>query len=155
EVFESLNDGDGNSQSRLLYKRLGRGAIAAARLLQEGVLEQDKRVRQIFRKSLEPLNAFTDIKALTPLLSTKLPNSSSWLYIFLIDYLFESNYTENVGAVIILANVLPNDHARIDEVRDYILSAPADYISCIIESLEQRRFTKSWPDAVKPQSWFL
>ena len=53
-VLMEIDESD-EPESRVLNRRLGRGGIVAARLLQEGVLEQDKRVREQFRNSILPL----------------------------------------------------------------------------------------------------
>ncbi len=98
KVLENLNEGD-DEDFRLLKRRLGRGAILAARLLQEGVLEQDKRIRQQFRKCLEPLTASTDAELLKTLVEVNQPNSKAWLHNFLISSLREKQYSENIGAL--------------------------------------------------------
>lgn len=89
-VLEHLNEGDGDPQTRLLSRRLARGALLAARLLEEGVLEQDKRIRQQFRNCLEPLAALTDAVTLGPLVQVRQSNSESWLFTFLLERLRES-----------------------------------------------------------------
>ena len=109
EVLERLNDGNGDSINRLLNRRLGRGGLIAGRLLQEGVLEQDKRVRLQFRKCLEPVGAFVDIASLLSFTEVSQLNSCSWLLTFLIELLKEADQTENIGAAILLTYLLPDD----------------------------------------------
>ncbi|MBW4447374.1 MAG: hypothetical protein KME38_11035 [Spirirestis rafaelensis WJT71-NPBG6] len=133
EVLENLNEGD-DENLRLLRRRLGRGAILAGRLLQEGVLEQDKRIRQQFRKCLEPLAASLEIELLDPLIQVSRPNSQSWLYSFLISCLHDNNLTETLGAAIVLVNTLPDNHEKVEEVSDFLIASPSDYISCVLTS---------------------
>jgi hypothetical protein len=54
DQLRRLNDGD-NDDYGVLNRRAGKGALLAARLLSEGVLEQDKSVRQSFRECLTVL----------------------------------------------------------------------------------------------------
>ena len=134
EVLERLNDGNGDSINRLLNRRLGRGALIAGRLLQEGVLEQDKRIRLQFRKCLEPVGAFTDISSLLPFTEIRQPNSYSWLLTFLIELLKEADQTENIGAAILLTYLLPDDDPRATEVIDLLLHSSPNYISTVLTS---------------------
>jgi hypothetical protein len=84
DVLSKLNDGDGAEQTRILSRRLARGSLVGARLLQEGVLEQDKRIRQQFRRGIEPLLGCTDAGAVIG--SVRQPYSRAWLADILIRY---------------------------------------------------------------------
>jgi len=133
QVLESLNEGDEESL-RLLGRRLGRGAILTARLLQEGVLDEDKRIRQQFRKCLEPLAGFTETDLLRGLIQVNRPDSQSWLYNFLISLLQDHNSTESIGAAIVLSQILPDDHSKKEEVANFLLASPLNYLSYVITS---------------------
>jgi hypothetical protein len=154
QVLEHLNEGDGDPQSRLLSRRLGRGALLAARLLQEGVLEQDKRIRQQFRKCLEPLAGFMEVEALRPLILVGQPNSESWLINFLVESLREANPTESIGAAIVLAHILPDGHQHEEEVKDFFLAAPPAYISVVLASMTSSRHSEERPSTILTH-WFL
>jgi hypothetical protein len=157
EVLENLNEGE--EDFRLLGTRLARGAILAARLLQEGVLEQDKRIRQQFRKSLEPLVGSMESTLLSPLTQINHPNSAAWLYTFLIDCLIERTCAENVGAGNILVQILPDNHERSSEVSEFISDAPSNYLSALLTSssslqdlqIERHSIHKS----IMPKKWFV
>ena len=152
QILEHLNESD-DSDFRLLYQRLGRGAIPAARLLQEGVLEQDKGVRQQFRKCLEPLVASVHSAMLSPLNHVGQPNSFTWMVRFLISCFQEKKETENIGAAIVLLNVLPDGHKNIEEVSSFILSVSPEYFSILLTS----QFTMEEIHGIGPESrpfWF-
>ncbi|MCF2146660.1 hypothetical protein IQ276_009390 [Desmonostoc muscorum LEGE 12446] len=153
-VLENFNEGD-DENLRLLKRRLGRGAILAARLLQEGVLEQDKRIRQQFRKCLEPLTASLEIELLYPLIQVSRPNSQSWLYSFLISCLHDKNLTESVGAAIVLVNILPDNHEKVEEVSNFIIASPSDYISCVLTSNLLTRDGKMGRQSNPVKHWVL
>jgi hypothetical protein len=150
DALESLNEGDGDPQARLLRRRLGRGALVGARLLQEGVLEQDKRNRQQFRKSIEPMCAFASTREVNPLLRVRQPNSKQWLDNFLVDWLAEADRSESLGALISLAQVLPDTHPRVEQVAEFLLASPPDYTAALLRGL----VSPEWRPG-SPQTWFV
>lgn len=133
-VLEALDDGAEEQHARRFRRRLGRGALLAARLLKEGVLEQDKRVRQHFRKCMEPLMAFTDFSELRALVGVTQPNSLAWLINFLVEHLRDASPNENIGAAIVLLYILPNSHEFTSEVSAYLLSASPEYFEVALST---------------------
>jgi hypothetical protein len=154
QVLENLNEGEEDC-FRLLNRRLGRGAILAARLLQEGVLDEDKRIRQQFRKCLEPLAGSTEMELLRNLNDTTRSDSQSWLYEFLISLLHENNPTESIGAAIVLAQILPDDHSKAQEVSNLFLDSPPEYLSCILAPNAGFRDFGTGRITVQFRRWFL
>jgi hypothetical protein len=152
-VLEYLNEGEENNHIRLLMRRLGRGAFLTARLLQEGVLEQDKRLRQQFRKCLEPLTSSTQIDDLLPMILVSQTNSLTWLINFLFDTLHEADRNESIGAVIVLTYVLPDDDKRVGEIREFLLDYPSEFNSIILEAIPTAEYNiKEYPH---PKEWYL
>lgn len=152
-VLEYLNEGEENNNCRLLMRRLGRGAFLSARLLQEGVLEQDKRLRQQFRKCLEPLISSTQIDDLLPMILVSQTNSLIWLINFLFDALHEADRNESIGAVIVLTYVLPDDDKRVEVIREFLLDYPAEFNSIILEAIPTAEYgMKEYPH---PKEWYL
>jgi hypothetical protein len=141
EELSKLNEGEPDEPNRILHRRAGRGAIIAARLLSEGVLEQEKAVRQRFRECLTPMAAFANVGRLGNLVYARHENSSTWLTSFLIDKLRESTYAENIGAAIVLSHTVMDGDAPVDEIVRFLKSAPGDFIAAITES-----FTGRWLD---------
>lgn len=154
QVLEGLNEGDEES-FRLLGRRLGRGAILTARLLQEGVLDEDKRIRLQFRKCLEPLAGFTETDLLRGLIQVNRADSQSWLYNFLISLLQDNNSTESIGAAIVLSQVLPDDHTKKEEVANFLLASPSNYLSYVIASNPTRRDILLGRQSINIKTWFL
>jgi hypothetical protein len=158
EVLERLNDGNTEGHERLLCRRLGRGALLANRLLQEGVLEQDKRVRQQFRKCLEPITAFVDNAVLHSSAEIRQPNSRSWYLSFLVESIRENDRTESVGASILLTCALEGNDPRVAEVESFILNSPPDYLATVLESQiadDWRREPRGvyWRDVPRWDGW--
>jgi len=154
QVLENLNEGDEESL-RLLGRRLGRGALLTARLLQEGVLDEDKRIRQQFRKCLEPLAGFTETDLLRGLIQVNRPDSQLWLYNFLISLLQDHNSTESIGAAIVLSQILPDDHNKKEEVANFLLASPLNYLSYVITSNPTRRYIFHGRQYNSIKYWFL
>jgi hypothetical protein len=156
DVLQRLNDGDGTPAVRLLHRRIARGALTGARLLQEGVLEQDKRHRQRFRSTLEPLTGFTGIRNLAILIAPHQSSSREWQLNFLIERLSEADRTENVGAMILLAHLLPNEDSRVSDAAKYIIDSPSEYASALMCGALLRENEHHYqPQYRPPQQWFL
>ncbi len=157
QVLLQLDQSENEPDLRLLYRRLGRGALLVARLLNEGVLEQDKRIRGQFRTCLEPLYSFTDIAALSDLIDVSHANSLIWLCNVLSEALKEVHYSENIGAAIVLTYILPDNHQRVAEIRDYLLSSPPHYLSTIINRRSQEDgYDSEYSVLAKPlQKWLV
>lgn len=167
DVLEAWNQGDeaqeeevGEDDARpllLLYSRLARGAIAAARLLHEGVLEQDRRVRERFRNALQPLIASPDSDILWPLIATEHAGSRRWLLHFVLRAVRESSHAESVGAAIVLIQLLEDDdEARLlDEARGFFLEAPANYLSFVLSSISPYEMDGKAVYASDNQVWLM
>lgn len=134
EELRRQNEGDTEGNDQILNRRAGKGALIVARLLSEGVLEQDKTIRQRFRDCMTPMAAFANINRLQSLLHVRHPNSSTWLLNFLLEKLRESAYAENIGAAIVLCYVLPDGHARIPELIQLLKKASGNYMAAVIDS---------------------
>jgi hypothetical protein len=149
-VLERLNDGEGETEIRLLRRRLGRGALLTARLLQEGVLEQDKRIRQRFRECLLPITAFSDARDVRSMLNVSQANSLNWELNFLVECMREFDRVENIGATILLAELLPDDDSRVNEVSQFIMSSSGDYLVALLVGMrlpgrnEKPKLLRKW-----------
>jgi hypothetical protein len=132
-VLVQLDDG-GDREARALNRRLARGGIIAARLLQEGVLEQDKRLREQFRSCLVPLIGCID--AADYLSKIKSLHSVQWLIEVLIAVLNEQAEHETIGALITLANIFTDTDSRSEHLRDIVLKASGSYQRFFLEQVE-------------------
>jgi hypothetical protein len=138
EALTRLNEDVMAGNARALSRRLALGGIIAARLLEEGVLEQDKRVRQQFRKCFEPL--FASLAAAQSLDGIDRANSKAFLQDALIDALLEQSEAENIGAAVVLALRLNDNHPRLAEVRDYFASSSISYQSAVLQSIKSDEY---------------
>lgn len=158
QVLVSADANGGCHNEVLFWKRLAVGAMLGIRLLNEGVLEQDKRLRQLFVGVLTPLYALSDLRSINLLTEKKHVNSHSWLLNSMIEHLFKSSEAESLGAAISLIISLPSDHPRLDEVSARLFGASDDYLEAICDSLYRRTLLRA-PQARKlervPAQWFL
>jgi hypothetical protein len=136
QVLNQVNGAALGEESRPLSMRLALGAVQAGRLLSEGVLEQDKRIRATFRTALEPIAGCTDA---LDLMSDAMPtHSESWFTDVLLSSLREKAETECIGAVLLLCNLMKDGNVHISEVTKYILAMSSDAKRTIFSTLGER-----------------
>jgi hypothetical protein len=142
EVLNASNEGSAAGRNRMLARRLSSGALLAARLLQEGVLEEDKIVRDQFRKCLTPLLGSTLVDPLLPLIRVRQTNSLAWLLIVCCEQIQEADRSENIGAAILLSILLTDKDPRANQIKGALLSAPRDYIMTIFRARMARKISE-------------
>lgn len=129
---------EGNSdRSRNLSKRLAVGGILTSRLLKEGVLEADKRVRRQFGNCLTAL--LGSVSADRYLVSIESDHSRDWLHDRCTDAIFEQSYQENVGAARVALAILPDSYPRLQDVIERLNGASVEYRSAILQDLSMVR----------------
>jgi hypothetical protein len=131
DVLIECNNGSDDPKRRPLQRRLAVGGLIAARLLQEGVLEQDKRVRSQFRTCLGPLLACTD--GLSHLRNVTSSQSRLWLSDVLIDTMVEQSEGESIGATITAPMVISDCHPRVATLESFLLNASPSYINAFLQ----------------------
>lgn len=155
EVLTSTDSGGGCHNSRIFRRRMATGALMALRLISEGVVEQDRRVRIIFSNTLHPLYALLDRDVTNELANISHENSAAWLRTSMIDYLFEASEEEQVGAAIALARSLPEDHEEVDRVTSRLSKSSGKYLNAVIKgSLESGRNAYD-PSENGVKIWFI
>ncbi len=137
QSLTAIDQQEDDYNRRILSRRLAKGALIAARLLHEGVLEQDKRVRQQFQNCLEPIAGSLSYSALTSLSRIRQPSSLVWVLAFMFDRIREADKSENIGAAVILCILLPDSDTRCDEIKIHLVAAPTDYTLAVIRIYKQ------------------
>jgi hypothetical protein len=156
EVICNIDDSDCSHAIRTFKRRLGVGAILTLRLLNEGVLEQDRTIRLKFKEALVPLYAMVDTDVITDIISLSHPNTLSWLLNCMVDALFEYSEPEQIGAAIVLARKLPDDHARTSEIKAKIFNSSAGYINRVYRSYLADHYSMyGVPENLIINDWFL
>jgi hypothetical protein len=152
-------DNSGNChKSKLFNRRMAIGALLGLRLLQEGVLEQDKRLRHQFLNVLTPLYATLDNKIVNILSQVKHPNSNSWLINSMIDHLFEGSEAESVGAAAALVRCLPCGHQRLSDVIFKLQRSSDEFLAAIYRAQVQNSILTHHQFNVEDtitQAWFV
>lgn len=131
-VLMEIDDGE-QRDLRVLNRRLARGGIVAARLLQEGVLEQDKRIREQFRNSILPLLGCPDADFY--LSDIRSNHTLQWLNDVLVVSLREQAEFETIGAAVTLTRFLRDSDVRAQEVKRALLGASTAYQAFVLDRL--------------------
>ncbi|RWQ20553.1 hypothetical protein [Mesorhizobium sp.] len=129
-VLTELDDGY-ESDTRALSRKLARGGIISARLLSEGVLEQDKRIRALFAKCFSGLMSSPDAGIF--LSTVRSDHSLNWLFDTLLITMREQSESEAIGAAITLASLLPDGDGRAGPANELIHKASNDFITQLLE----------------------
>ncbi|QQD54498.1 hypothetical protein MHB_0031080 [Pseudomonas fluorescens BBc6R8] len=157
EVLSSTDNWDGCRFTQIFRRRLSVGAILALRLITEGVLEQDRRVRQTFKNVLVPLYSTLDQSLISALTSVQHTNTKSWLHNCMIDYLFQATEEEQIGAAIVLIRALSDDTDQHERVSNRILKSSSSYINAILKAqlLERPQHLSNVEPSIITQQWFI
>ncbi|WP_433932174.1 NACHT domain-containing NTPase [Sorangium cellulosum] len=129
-------DSDDDESSRMFKRRMARGALATAKLLKDGVLEQDKRMRNRFELAVSPLTCISDVSILLALRQTP-PSSRRWLQDMMTRATLECSPSESVGAVLYLSLELDKDDLRARRIRDHIIGSASDLLSIVASATTQ------------------
>ena len=154
-ALSDINERSENPDVRVIHRRLALGAIVTARLLQEGVLEQDRRLRQQFREFLEPLLASTDPTVLRLLREVHREHSRTWLIDVLVDHLLERDESESIGAAFVLSCILADDHKRQSAVASRIASASLRFQGCLFQMLKSSVYYQEVEAAPSLPRWVV
>jgi hypothetical protein len=131
DILSEINVGDPDQNTIFFHRRIAAGALLTCRLLNEGVLEQDKRIRQQFAGCLEPLFACTDPKVLMQLTAVRRPQSLTWLQSNLLNRLVLTSRNDVIGAAAVLCLVLDDEHPRLPEFLMFLNSSTASFTACM------------------------
>jgi hypothetical protein len=149
----NLDDRPDGSPARQFYRRLAAGAVIAARLFIEGVLDQDQRVRQQFKRCIEPLFGSLEVELLSEFGSVRGSDVASWLIDVLVDTLAEQSESESIGAAYVLCILTPDGHVRQNEIQTLLKARSAEYKSCLFALLGSREIWNPDSSQKRFDSW--
>lgn len=159
KVLASADNAGNCHLEKILSKRMAIGALLGIRLLNEGVLEQDKRLRQNFLSVLTPIYASTDKSILRLLNVKKHPNSQSWFLNAMIEHLFEASESESIGAALALICTLPDEHPRTSDVLEKIKASSNKCLQAIYSTFYRKirnsNSISAASDIAPPKEWFV
>lgn len=135
-VLTELDEGNA-SFGRAIARRLCIGGIVVVRLLREGVLDSDKRTREIFRACLPSFLASTDARL--QLGFAPPPHSARWLASVALDTIAESQSSESIGAMCILPLVVGDNTPQTNLARSFLENCSSDVLEVVLDSLPQGR----------------
>ncbi|MBK0019166.1 NACHT domain-containing NTPase [Kosakonia sp. S42] len=146
-------DTDGENHKINYFKRMSSvGALLVLRLVEEGMLEQDKRIRSLFSGCLLPLWSNTEEGLIRRISRLKMIQSRNWMLNNMIDAFLAMDNSETVTCPLIFASTIDGSHERFEEVYNKLLLAPDDCL-IISFSLVDIEFHHTFGDSIK--SWFI
>jgi hypothetical protein len=132
-VMTEVNNGESEDR-RCLHNTLALGALASSRLLSEGVLEQDKRIRHLFREAISPLfsstSAALDLGAIRPI------RSRQWLVDAACSTLEERGGDGAVGALLLCMSNVEDGEASSYAIANCVMRASAAVQSLILYKMD-------------------
>jgi ribosomal protein S6 len=155
DILAKTDDHIDDFKIRGYKKRLATGALAALRLLIEGVLEQDKRIRHQFSKVIQPLWGVVDYEMYSRINSIHQEQSRAWLINNMIDNLFELDYSENISSGYLLTIMLTEEHERFSSVKNKIIDSPDYYLNAIIDMSANFDMYNNTQTILQPSNWFM
>lgn len=155
DILAKADDHIDDFKIRGYKKRLANGALSALRLLAEGVLEQDKRIRHQFSKVIQPLWGLIDYEMYSKINSIQQEQSRAWLINNMIENLFELDSSENISSGYLLTIMLPEEHERFDAVKNKIMDSSENYLCAIIEMSANFEIFSSSQMALQTSDWFM
>ncbi|WP_434712001.1 hypothetical protein NMA58_00880 [Rhizobium sp. YTUHZ045] len=152
---------EGQSDTRDLNRRLAHGGLIVRRILVEGVLEHDRRVRNQFANCLSAL--LTTPEAPSYLAATPGDHSRSWLIDLLLRSLREKSEEEVLGAAATLIAMIDDGHPSSNEAFELISTKSTSFRSALFRESqfpEDERGTANWVgriafDVLKADNWYL
>jgi hypothetical protein len=128
QFLQSLDGG--TDPTRTFRRRLACGAIAATRLLCEGVLEQDKRLRHAFESSFDALSGWANSEIFAVLGAPT--ESRRWILDLMWSRLSEGDPSENAGALALLLLGLADDDPRLGQVFEKLVTSQAELQTAVL-----------------------
>lgn len=153
QIIQQIDDDSENHRIKAFKKRMGTGSLLTLRLVEEGVLEQDKRIRYQFNNTLPPLWNNLDQEVLSRITKIRKEQSRSWLINNMVETFIGFDYSEHITLGYLLAIMLPSEHIRIDEVKQRLLCAPDYYFAAIFEIDDFDKFGQENVTSFK--DWFI
>jgi hypothetical protein len=148
DVLTQVDEGDSDS-CRTLRQRLRRGSLLVARLLEDGVLEQDRRIRAKVRVHVATLRSCVEPEVLKHLLQVRMPASQGWLIDVMMEEALDRDPETVIGAIAVLWRHLQDGDERtaltVEKFRQ-LPEASADYVIRIggINGTWQARALLDW-----------
>lgn len=159
-LLQQIDDNDDNRDLRYFSKRSSIGSLLVLRLVEEGLLEQDKRVRALFNKCLPSLWGCSDFEILKKIATLRMEQSKNWLLNNMIDTFLTVDYSETIACGVLFSVMLQETNERFDEVIDRLNCAPVYYWKAILSASNmefhhrQNNMLKKWFIKVIVEKYF-
>lgn len=129
QVLTGLDE-PGSDEHRYLARSLCLGGSMTARLIREGVLESDKRIRQLFQPCTPALLAATEARTIMPNVGP--PHSRDWVASLILSALDDNSPQENIGAALMAPSLMVSQADNEARIEEYIISQSITYRSTFV-----------------------
>ncbi|WP_368758804.1 NACHT domain-containing NTPase [Klebsiella oxytoca] len=152
KILQQLDTDDDNHKIRFFKRKSGIGALLVLRLVEEGMLEQDKRVRALFSDCLMPLWINTEQSIINRIIKLQMNQSKNWILYNMIESFLSMDHIETISCPFLFSSMIDTSHERFDDMYAKLLSMPDDclLISFLTANAEYHHYLGS---LIKP--WFI
>ena len=137
QIIEEIDSIRLDHSNKELNRRLAVGSSLVSRLIQDGVLEQDKRLRRMFDNSIRPLLGATDYTEVKHLFHLRHKETRAWMIELCMEQIRTAAESESCGAAVLLWNLLDAEEKLIEEFITSLESKSIAYQSIIATSLDR------------------
>lgn len=153
QLLEEIDRSGEFSQEREVSRRLAVAALLTARLAQDGVLEQDKRIRRMFTGVIQRLLGSTDARDVSFLGAIRHIETRAWLVDLCFAQMREAAPSESVGAGMLLWTLLRDSDSLAKDYVELLESKPLDYQGVVLRILPEQRWHSENQPGDSPTSW--
>jgi len=143
-AIRRMDRGPDDGTQEHLSRSLSRGATLAARLVQDGVLDEQKAVRNLFRDLLGPLVTTADVRDFESLIQAARREERGWVLDFFCDRAVETVEGESLGAARLLWNCTPDVGRWRQRVQEYFRGCTTETVNAMV--------SQYW-DPIQPTKW--
>ncbi|WP_406643475.1 NACHT domain-containing protein [Pectobacterium brasiliense] len=141
-----------NHKIKYYNKRSAVGSLFVLRLIEEGLLEQDKRIRSLFNMCLLPLWGNLESEVIGKIIGLKMEQSKNWLLTNMIESFIDMDYNETISCGLLFSVMLDKTHERFNDVFIRLQNMPDDTLLFVLYSAKIE-FHHANANYFKP--WFI
>lgn len=151
-MLQQLDMDDDNHRIKFFKRKSSVGALLVLRLVEEGMLEQDKRIRSLFSDCLLPLWSNTEQDIINKITRVQMIQSKNWILYNMIESFLSMDYIETVSCPLLFACMIDTSHERFEEMHARLLSMPDE---CLLISFQTFNIEFHHNFGASIKSWFI
>lgn len=153
KMLQKLDIDDDNHKLKFYKRKSAVGALLVLRLVEEGMLEQDKRVRALFSECLMPLWINTEQNIISRIIKLQMNQSKNWILYNMIESFISMDYIETVSCPLLFSCMIDTSHERFGEIYTRLSSMPDECLAVSFLTYNMEYHHHYFGDLIKP--WFI